>query len=128
MTTQCAWPFEQGRRNPLLRARQIAHMYRVALGDQNPQLRDQCDDTAVKFGETWAIDRSELYEDDDHLTGAQAADVLCVSEGAVRQYRLRGRLRGFQTPDGWRYQYSDVRSMSTVPMGRPSKTFNKDAA
>lgn len=110
------WPFPGD--TPLVRARKIAHMYRAALGAANPQMRDQCDATAVGYGETWAVPRLLTASDDDLLPPAQAADWLCVSTARIRGLRLSGRLPGVQVGGEWRYRVADLRALQTATRRR----------
>lgn len=108
------WPYPGD--SPLARARKVAHMYRAALGAANAAMRDQCDRTAVGYGETWAIPRLITHNDDDLLNPADAADYLCTTLANIRRLRLAGRLVGHRTDDGWRYRVADLRILQE---GRP---------
>lgn len=104
------WPFPGD--GPLVRARRVAQMYRAALGAANPAMRDQCDATAVGYGETWAVPRLVTYDDDDLLKPADAADYLCVSTNALSMLRTRGRIRGVwdEAKGMWRYPFAELRA------------------
>lgn len=108
------WPFPGD--PPLVRARKIAHMYRAALGAANPRMRDQCDATAVGYGESWAVPRLVRYTDDDLLRPADAADFLHISTTALGLLRARGRLAGVWDEKArmWRYRFADLRALGGV--------------
>lgn len=78
------WPYPAD--DPTTRARKIALMYRAALGTTNPNLRDECDATAVSYGETWMIDRPQIIEPDQEITGDLAAELVHVSESTIRKW------------------------------------------
>lgn len=83
------WPYPTD--NPTDRARKIALMYRAALGTANPSMRDQCDQTAQTFGETWAVERPQLIDPDRELTGDLAAELARVSESTIRKWATQTR-------------------------------------
>ncbi len=111
------WPFPGD--NALVRARKVAQMYRAALGLANPDMQQQCDDTAVGFGETWVAPRQVIYDDNDWLKPADAADFLCVSTAALAMLRTRGRITGRwdEAKGMWRYRVADLR----VAQGRRTR-------
>lgn len=105
------WPFPGD--PPLVRARKLLHSCRALLHAANPALGQQFDEMALSFGETWAVPRVLTVCDDDWLTPAQAADLLCVSTARIRGLRLAGRLPGVRGRDGWRYRVADLRALQT---------------
>jgi hypothetical protein len=94
-------------------------MYRAALGLANPQMRDECDATATGYGETWVAPRQVIYDDNDWLKPADAADFLCVSTSALAMLRTRGRITGRWDEQAgmWRYRVADLR----VAQGRRTR-------
>lgn len=58
-------------------------------------------------GETW-------------LTTAEAAEVLGVSEGRIRQYCRAGRL-GQKIGRNYLIRQSDAKTFSALPVGRPKR-------
>jgi hypothetical protein len=78
------WPYPLD--NPVDRARKVALMYRARLGALNPAARDECDQTAASFGETWMLDRPQLVDPNQELTGDQAAELVRVSESTIRKW------------------------------------------
>lgn len=108
--------------SPLARARRIAQMYRQHLHAANPDLCDQADTTAQRFGETWVIPKVVTAHDDDMLDPADAADFLCTSTANIRRLRLAGRLNGHDTDSGWKYKVADLRNLQNA---RPRDTVAK---
>lgn len=84
MTTPSEWPFPAERENQLARARRVAHMYRAALGLQNPELREQIDNTALGYGELWVTEGT--YSDSDELTTEEAALFVSVKPSTIRKW------------------------------------------
>lgn len=78
------WPYPID--TPLDRARKIALMYRAHLGTANPNLRDQCDQTAASYGETWMLDRPDIIDPDREITGDLAAELAQTSESTIRKW------------------------------------------
>jgi hypothetical protein len=111
------WPFPGD--NALVRARKVAQMYRAALGLASPDMQRQCDDTAAGFGELWVAPRQVVYDDDDWLRPADAADFLCVSRSGLNMLRTRGRITGRWDEQAgmWRYRVADLR----VAQGRRTR-------
>lgn len=68
------------------RARKVALMYRAALGTCSPAMRDQCDQTAAGFGETWMLDRPQLVDPDQALTTAEAAELVRRTPKTIREW------------------------------------------
>lgn len=81
------WPYPADSEADKLR--RLVLMYRAALGTANPQMRDQCDQTAMSFGETWMLDRPHIVDPDQALTTAQAADLAQVQPHTIRQWACR---------------------------------------
>lgn len=68
------------------RARRVAGMYRARLGALNPAARDDCDQTAASFGETWMLDKPDIIDPDRELTTAQAAELVNVPAQRIRKW------------------------------------------
>ncbi len=115
------WPFERERANPTVRARRIAQMYRVALGEINPELRDQLDVTAEKYGESWVLNRAASYDDNDMVTARIAAEILCVSHVTVHRYYEEGILPGVKEDKIIKFRVGDLRALPARRLGRPPK-------
>lgn len=115
------WPFSDQRKNPTARARHVASMYRTALGLVNPTTMAQLDAIIEQYGERWIRERTFDYDDMDLLKPEETAEILGVSVNAIRQYRLRNRLPGVKTPDGWRYRVKDIKAFGPVNLGRKKK-------
>lgn len=111
------WPYPAD--TPLVRARKIAHMYRGIAHAANPDACQEADATARMYGETWAVPHVITAHDEDLLTPADAADYLCTSTANIRRLRLTGQLNGHHTPEGWRYQVADLK---TLQQRRPRNT------
>lgn len=120
------WPFPDD--SPVARARKVAIAYREHLMVANPTLCAAVDDAMLAYGQAWVAPAVELHDEDDLLTPNQAAEMLSITLGALRQYRLRGRLHGVKTVDGWRYRALDVRSLPIVRLGRPTRAVAQAAA
>jgi hypothetical protein len=114
------WPYPQD--NSLERARKVAIAYRVALQEANPDMCAVLDTRMQHFEQTWVLGYQDLWEDNDLITGSEAARLLSVTPAAVRHYRLRGYLCGYRTTGGWYYRVADVRSFRLSPPGRKSNT------
>ncbi|MCX5066637.1 hypothetical protein OOJ91_12185 [Micromonospora lupini] len=72
--------------NPTHRARAVARMYRAHLRAARPDLCDQADGTARRFGETWPLEREELIEPEQELTTAEAAALVNVPPATIRKW------------------------------------------
>lgn len=85
---------EQGRRGvwpnpidgPLERARRVAGMYRARLRAVDRNACDDCDATAVGFGETWMLEKPDLVDPDAELTTAEAARLVGVPVRRIREW------------------------------------------
>lgn len=111
------WPFPED--SSIERARKVAIAYRTALLDALP---DQCailDERMRYFNQTWVLGHADLWDDNDLISGKEAAGLLSVTPGAVRHYRLRGYLCGYRTTEGWYYRVADVRAFRLRSEGRP---------
>ncbi len=111
------WPFPED--TSLDRARKIAIAYRTALLDADPDECSMLDRRMRYFNQTWVLGYVDRWDDNDLITGREAAELLSVTPGAVRHYRLRGYLCGFRTTEGWYYRVGDVRAFRSKPEGRP---------
>lgn len=102
------WPFPGD--SPLVRARKVAQMYRARLRALSLDACDDCDRTAVGFGEKWVAPRLVHYNDDDLLRPADAADYLCITTTALGLLRARGRLEGVydEAKRMWRYRFAEL--------------------
>jgi hypothetical protein len=113
------WPFPGD--TELTRARKAALAYRAHLHTANPQICAVLDETLRAYGQHWLFAATQTYDDNDCITTQQAAELLCISVAAVRQLRIRGRLKAIHTPEGWRYQVTEVRAYTTARLGRPRR-------
>lgn len=85
---------EQGRRGewpnpidgPLERARKVAGMYRARLRALDRGACDDCDATAVGFGETWMLEKPDLVDRYTEWTTSEAAAEVHVSPGTIRKW------------------------------------------
>lgn len=111
------WPYPGD--SPLARARRVAHAYRAALNDADPQRCTVLDNQIRGYGETWATPTPDLHDLDDWLTPAQAADAAAITTNAIRLWRTRGRLPARQRTDGtWEYQLRDILAVLTATRRR----------
>jgi hypothetical protein len=78
------WPYPAD--DAATRARKVAMMYRAALGVNNWQLRDECDATAVGYGETWMLDRPDIVDPESEVTTAQAAELVNQTPRTIRDW------------------------------------------
>lgn len=84
MSANPRWPYPND--SELERARAVALMYRQHLRAQSTDLCDQCDETAVAFGEFWAAPHLVRHEPDDAITTPEAAELVGVSEAMIRHW------------------------------------------
>lgn len=111
MTT--AWPYPGD--SPLARARRVAQAYRARLQDADPAAAAALDRLMTAWGQGWVTPRAELFDLDDWVGPADAAELAAVDPAQLRVWRHRGRITGRQGPDGWEYQVRDVLALiSTV--------------
>lgn len=123
MSRPLPWPFESERSNPTVRARRIAQSYRAALEKASPQLCEQVDEMALRYGETWISGQARIYNDDDLVSPRVAADLLCVSIPTVKRYRDTGRLTDYgEKGVASRFRVGDLRQLPTLPLGRPPRS------
>lgn len=85
---------DQGRRGtwpnpvdtPLDRARRIAGMYRARLRALDRDACDDCDATAVGFGETWMVEKPDIVDPTREMTTNEAAELAQTSPEAIRHW------------------------------------------
>lgn len=114
------WPFPED--SSIERARRVAIAYRIALLEAAPEQCAILDTQMRYFNQAWVLGQQDAWDDDDLISGRVAAELLSVTPGAVRQYRLRGLLLGYHTADGWQYRVADVRAFRLSPPGRKRST------
>jgi len=61
-------------------------MYRARLRALDTAACDDCDETAVSFGETWMLEREDLIDDDRELSTAEAGALVGVHPDTVRRW------------------------------------------
>lgn len=113
------WPFPDD--SSIERARKVAIAYRMALQEVSPEQCAVLDARMRHFNQAWILGQHDLWDDNDLVSGRDAAEMLSVTPGAVRQYRLRGLLRGYETAGGWAYRVADLREFRLMPPGRRRK-------
>jgi hypothetical protein len=108
------WPFPGDA--PVVRARKVAWAYRQIAEVADPQATHALDRRMVGFGQHWVVPREVVYEDDEWITAAQAAELACVDPAHLRTLRRRGRLIGQIAPNGRSYEYraGDIYALLTV--------------
>lgn len=72
--------------SPLERARRVAGMYRARLRALDSAACDDCDATAVGFGETWMLDKPDLVDPDRELTTTEAANLVNTTPKRIREW------------------------------------------
>lgn len=116
MTRRPLWPFA-GEGLVAIRQR-VAHAYRAALLDANPEACRALDAKMVEWGQSWAVPTDRRIADDDWLPASDAAELGNVHADTVGGWRRRGRL----TPDvdcrryrgHWQYRAAAIRRMSDL--------------
>lgn len=99
------WPFPAD--TVLDRARRVAHIYRHALQQLDPDRCHALDAQIVSAGQTWVAPTPNTHEPDDLLTAELAADEMGVAKRTIYAWREDG-LRVIETPDGPRYRVGDL--------------------
>lgn len=115
-TQNWPWPAE----TQTLRARRVAAAYREQLLRVSPEVCAAIDGAMRTYGQQWLFDVTDPYQDDDLISGDQAAEILAVSPDAVRKLRSRGKLAGIPDRNGWRYVAADVRALRVAKRARSS--------
>ena len=77
------WPYPQD--GPAERARRVALAYRARLARLSAEAAAECDELAARYGETWMLDQPEV-DDDQELTTTEAAQLVGVSPGTIRNW------------------------------------------
>lgn len=77
------WPHPMD--GPAERARRVALAYRARLARLSAEAAAECDELAARFGETWMLDQPEV-DDDQELTTTEAAQLVGVSPGTIRNW------------------------------------------
>lgn len=114
------WPYPGD--SPVAKARRVAHAYRARLEDAQPDWAAQLDQRFVSWGERWVVPHLALFDLDDWLTPAEAAELGGVDTATVRMWRARGRLTGCRNANGdWRYRARDVIALLSAPRTRPGR-------
>jgi hypothetical protein len=81
------WPHPYD--DPTTIARKAALMYRARLGLADRKARDECDNILASYGQDWMLDRPQIVEPDAEVTTAEAADLVNVSKGVIRQWACK---------------------------------------
>lgn len=102
MTT---WPYPAD--TVLDRARRVAHAYRHALQQLDPERCQALDAQMAALGQPWVAPTLSTHEPDDLLTAALAADEMGVVIRTIYTWREDG-LRVTPTADGPRYRVGDL--------------------
>jgi hypothetical protein len=93
------------------------------LEDAQPEWAAQLDRTFVSWGERWVVPQLTMFDLDDWLTPAEAAELGGVDTATVRMWRARGRLDGHLNSNGdWRYRAGDVIALISAPRARPGRS------
>lgn len=111
------WPFPDD--SSIERARRVAVAYRTALQIADPGTCAQLDERMRYFNQGWVLGQLSTRDDNDLVSGREAAELLSVTPGAIRVYRSRGQLFGHRTASGWMYRVGDLRNFRPTPPGRP---------
>lgn len=100
------WPFPGD--TAVDRARRIGRSYRAELYAVDPERCAQLDTKARLLGEGWVAPARVTYDVNDLLAAPEAAAILSVEPGTVRQWGARGLVKRHQTVDGTRYRLGDL--------------------
>ncbi len=117
--TRGTWPYPGD--GPIARARRVAHAYRAALLEADPNACDELDTRMRVFGQTWAVPRVITHEPDEWLPVADAADVAAVDVPTLRQWRRRGLLEGRRIDGVWHYRPDEIIALSADPRVRRAR-------
>ena len=112
------WPYPGD--SPIARARRVAHAYRARLHTVAPDVCAQLDAAMSEWGQHWVVPRVVSYDPDTWLSPAQAADLGGVEVDTVRQWRLRGRLKGRYKQGKWQYRAGDIVALTKHKRTRTS--------
>lgn len=111
------WPFPED--SAVERARKVAIAYRTTLHELQPEACAKLDERMRYFNQSWVAGFADQWDENDLIPGREVAELLSVTPGAVRHYRLRGHLIGYRTTEGWYYRIADVRAFREKIQGRP---------
>jgi hypothetical protein len=78
------WPFPG--ETPLRIARTVAHTYRAALLAADPAAARAIDARMAAFAQQWVTDPEQIHDPTDQITTSEAAALVSVSVGTVRQW------------------------------------------
>lgn len=87
------WPEETA--TPVVRAREMASAYRLALAELAPDTVAELDAQFWEWGEVWhAPPTPDTFDEDDWVPVWAAADILGVRDHTLGNYRSTGRIKG----------------------------------
>lgn len=75
------------------------------------------------WGEQWHAEVPVTYEEDDWISGKEAAPLISITPDSLGRLRIDGRIKGKWDPNigsrgGWTYRVGDVWKLSTEKRGR----------
>lgn len=113
--TRQQWPHPED--TPLQRARRWLHAYRQHLNTANPQLCAALDEAARAYGDDWICGALVTINDNQHLTYAEAAELVGVDIETVKQWRKRGYVSPTGAREHLQVRGLNERGMPTVLAG-----------
>lgn len=117
------WPYPGD--SPVVRARRVAWMYRLALQHCDPDRCKELDERMRVLEQAWAIPRHTTLDLTDWVDAHEAADIAGISLSGIRKMRAAGYLKGRrQSERKWEYQVAELLALATK--ARTHKT-RKDA-
>lgn len=104
------WPYKGD--SPNVKSRKVALVYREHLKAVNPRLAERIDEAMKSFGQSWVLKNAAQRDSQDWVLAREAAELLGVTVGAIRQARSRGKLQGEEFRPGlWRYKVEEIMSL-----------------
>ncbi len=101
------WPNHHD--NPTTRARRVALAYRTALETHNPRACAELDQTMRQLGQHWATPNPCIYDADDHIPAAEAAELAGIGLPALAAARRKGTIPATQTgARTYTYRVADI--------------------